>query len=100
MKKVIYDRETKDYACYVDDQLVGFAKTKTAGDVICDQFVFDELAKAEPVTFVASRDEAHRQERWVNILSQIAGMPEPDKSEAITYALHTLENIASRRIAA
>jgi hypothetical protein len=96
-REIKYDRETRDYACYIDGELIGFAKSYHDGEVVCDQYVYDELARAEPVTFVASRDEAHRQERWVNILSQIAGMSEPDKDEAITFALQTIESIVGRR---
>jgi hypothetical protein len=40
-KEVVYDRTTRDYAEYLDGELVGFAKTYHAAEVALDQLVFD-----------------------------------------------------------
>ncbi len=43
-KAIKYDRETRDYACYLDGELVGFARNYHAGEIMLDQLVFYLLA--------------------------------------------------------
>ncbi len=40
-KEIVYDRETKDYACYLDGEIVCFARTYHEGEVTLDQLVFE-----------------------------------------------------------
>ncbi len=40
-KEIVYDRETRDYAMYLDGELVGFARTYHEGEVTLDQLVFE-----------------------------------------------------------
>ena len=37
----MYSRETRDYAMYLDGELVGFARTYHEGEVTLDQLVFE-----------------------------------------------------------
>jgi hypothetical protein len=53
MKEIKYDRTTRDFACYVDGVLIGFAKSYHDGEVLCDQYVYEELARLEPVQVAA-----------------------------------------------
>lgn len=39
-KEIVYDRETRDYAMYLDGELVGFARTYHEAEVTLDQLVF------------------------------------------------------------
>jgi hypothetical protein len=43
-KEIVYDRETRDYAMYLDGELVGFARTYHEAEVTLDQLVFDLLS--------------------------------------------------------
>lgn len=43
-KSIEYDRETHDYACYLDGELVGFARTYHEAEVMLDQLVFELLS--------------------------------------------------------
>ena len=40
-KEIVYDRESRDYAMYLDGELVGFARTYHEGEVTLDQLVFE-----------------------------------------------------------
>ncbi len=40
-KEIVYDRETRDYAMYLDGELVGFARTYHEGEVTLDHLVFE-----------------------------------------------------------
>jgi hypothetical protein len=40
-KEILYDRETHDYAIYLDGELMGFARTYHEAEVILDQLVFE-----------------------------------------------------------
>jgi hypothetical protein len=42
-KEIIYDRETRDYAMYLDGELVGFARTYAEAEATLDQLVFELL---------------------------------------------------------
>ncbi len=43
-KEIVYDPETRDYAMYLDDELVGFARTYHEAEVTLDQLVFELLS--------------------------------------------------------
>jgi hypothetical protein len=52
-KCIRYDRETKDYACYLDGRLIGYAPNYSDGETLCEQTYYEQLAHAsapEPVT--------------------------------------------------
>lgn len=49
-KSIRYDRETRDYAMYLDGELVGFARTHHEAEVTLDQFVFELMSAAPVVT--------------------------------------------------
>ena len=40
-KEIKYDRETRDYAMYLDGELIGFARTYHEAEVTLDQLVFE-----------------------------------------------------------
>jgi hypothetical protein len=40
-KEIVYDRETRDYAMYLDGELVGFARTYHEAEITLDQLVFE-----------------------------------------------------------
>jgi hypothetical protein len=43
-KEIVYDRETHDFAMYLDGELVGFARTYHEAEVTLDQLVFELLS--------------------------------------------------------
>lgn len=43
-KEIVYDRETRDFAMYLDGELVGFARTYHEAEVDLDSLVFDLLS--------------------------------------------------------
>ncbi len=43
-KEIFYDRDTRDYACYLDGELVGFARTYYEAEILLDQLVFELMA--------------------------------------------------------
>jgi hypothetical protein len=40
-KTIVYDPETRDFAMYLDGELVGFARTYQEAEVTLDQLVFE-----------------------------------------------------------
>ena len=42
-KEIVYDRESRDYAMYLDNELVGFARTYQEAEATLDQLVFELL---------------------------------------------------------
>jgi hypothetical protein len=42
-KEIIYDRETHDYAMYLDGELVGFARTYAEAEITLNQLIFELL---------------------------------------------------------
>ena len=40
-REIVYDRETRDYAMYLDGELVGFDRTYSQAEVTLDQLVFE-----------------------------------------------------------
>lgn len=45
-KEIKYDRETRDYAMYLDNELVGWAATYHEAEVALDRIVYDRIAHA------------------------------------------------------
>ncbi len=43
-KEIVYDRATRDYAMYLDGELVGFARTYHEAEVALDQLVFELMS--------------------------------------------------------
>lgn len=43
-KEIVYERETRDYAMYLDGELVGFARTYHEAEVTLDQLVFELMS--------------------------------------------------------
>ncbi len=48
-KAIKYDRETKDYACSISidggaAQIIGYAPNYSAGEKLCNDYVFDYLS--------------------------------------------------------
>ena len=43
-KSISYDRETRDYAMYLDGELVGFARNHHEAEVTLDQLVFELMS--------------------------------------------------------
>jgi hypothetical protein len=42
-KEIVYDRDTRDYAMFLDGELTGFARTYHEAEVELDRLVFDLL---------------------------------------------------------
>lgn len=42
-KNIVYDRDSRDYAMYLDGELIGFARTYQEAEVTLDQLVFELL---------------------------------------------------------
>lgn len=42
-KEIVYDRETRDYAMYLDGELIGFARTYHEAETTLDQIVYELL---------------------------------------------------------
>lgn len=42
-KEIQYDRESRDYAMYLDGELVGFARTHHEAEITLDLLVFELL---------------------------------------------------------
>ena len=40
-KEIVFDRETRDYACYLDGELVFIARTYHEAEITLDQLVFE-----------------------------------------------------------
>lgn len=43
-KEIVFDRETRDYAMYLDGELVGFARTYREAEITLDQLVFELIS--------------------------------------------------------
>jgi hypothetical protein len=43
-KEIVYDRDTRDYAMYLDGELVGFARTYHEAEVTLDQLVLERIS--------------------------------------------------------
>jgi hypothetical protein len=45
-KEIVYDPETRDFAMYLDGELVGFARTYQEAETTLDQLVFELVSGA------------------------------------------------------
>lgn len=60
-KEIVYSRETRDFAMYLDGELVGFARTYHEAEITLDQLVYELLStsvvgqveQAQPVEVAA-----------------------------------------------
>ncbi|HEU4326076.1 MAG TPA: hypothetical protein VFS21_23250 [Roseiflexaceae bacterium] len=43
-KEIVFDRESRDYAMYLDGDLVGYARTYHEAEVTLDQLIFELLS--------------------------------------------------------
>lgn len=43
-KEIVYDRETRDFAMYLDGELVGYARTYHEAEITLDQLVFELMS--------------------------------------------------------
>ena len=43
-KEIVYDRETRDYAMYLDGELVGFTRTYHEAEIELDSLVFELMS--------------------------------------------------------
>lgn len=43
-KQITYDRESKDFAMYLDSELVGYARTYLEAEITLDQLVYELLS--------------------------------------------------------
>lgn len=46
-REIIYDRETRDYALYLDGEFVGYAGSYHAGEIKLDQLIYARLSHDE-----------------------------------------------------
>ncbi len=44
-KEIKYDRETRDFACYLDGELVGFARNYHEAEILLDNLVFELMSR-------------------------------------------------------
>lgn len=45
-KAIVYDRETRDFALYLNGELVGFARTYQEGEATLDALITERLERA------------------------------------------------------
>ena len=45
-KRIEYDRATRDFAAYLDDELIGFFPSYHAAEVALDELVYETLRRA------------------------------------------------------
>ena len=57
-KCIRYDRETKDYACYLNGEFIGYAANYSAGEQLCNEVYYAQLshtsAPPEPAPICAT----------------------------------------------
>ena len=49
-KEICYDRETRDFAMYLDGELIGFARTYHEAEITLDQLVFELMSHGATAT--------------------------------------------------
>lgn len=49
-KEIVFDRETRDFAMYLDGELVGYARTYHEAEVTLDELVFELLSSGATAT--------------------------------------------------
>lgn len=45
-QEIVYDRETRDFAMYLDGELVGYARTYREAEITLEQLVFELMSGA------------------------------------------------------
>jgi hypothetical protein len=70
-KTIEFDRETRDFACYLNDELIGFGRTPAEAEALLDRLVYELLMNApvEPVTPELVPDP----ETWVAVSAEYTG---------------------------
>lgn len=48
IKEIVYDHENRDYAMYLDGELVGYARTYHEAEITLDQLVFELMMGVAP----------------------------------------------------
>ena len=46
MKTITFDRLTKDYAAYVNGNLLGYFRTRTEAEEACNVYIYEQLRRA------------------------------------------------------
>lgn len=46
-KMIVYDRKTRDFACYINAELVGYAATYVEAESLLNKLVYELLTKTE-----------------------------------------------------
>lgn len=54
-KAIVYDYEIREYAMYLDDELIGFARTYQEAELTLDELVYELLSGS----YHAPRDHAY-----------------------------------------
>lgn len=44
-KEIVYDRETRDFAFYIDGELIGFARTYQEAEAALDDLIYRRLTR-------------------------------------------------------
>jgi hypothetical protein len=57
-KSIVYDRETKDYACFLDRQYIGHTSTYGDGETRCSEVYHDQLTHTTVETADMAADAA------------------------------------------
>jgi len=68
-KEIVYDREVRDFACYIDGELVGFAHSYLEAEIVLDQLVFELMSgqffdKGAPIDPPSPPDEPPTPPPW------------------------------------
>jgi len=49
-KEIVFDRESRDYAMYLDGELVGYARTYHEAEITLDELVFELMSHGATAT--------------------------------------------------
>lgn len=79
-KSIRYDRETHDYACYLDVELMGFERNYHAAEVYLDQLVFELLNTPHTLPAVIEEEEEMVADDWEFGAAEDA-LPDEDDSD-------------------
>jgi hypothetical protein len=71
-REIVYDRESHDYALYIDGQIIGFARTYHEGEVILDTYVAECLAHGQRESEERSRTITVRS--WAEARTALDGV--------------------------
>lgn len=92
-KSIQYDRESRDYAFYLDEELVGFARTYQEAEATLDQLVF-ELLNGQYFREAAEGVEAHRTTaaQTADIVAELAELPLSERTIALAGPVVELDD--------